>query len=538
MNVLPAEPMIAMFDRYSPRRASRMRAAAWSIALLLALGLFGRIMTFPLTHDEQMHIAAARLIFQAPLYGELGYDHLPGLPLLLGGFYAAMGSDHLLQTGRVLIFLCWIVTAIVMGLIARRDTGKTMVVVVSILLLFAGALLGPSGMLVTNNFLPIPFALLGVHSFLVAMENDDFKPGWMFVAGAAIGFAVTLKISYVFLLPPIAVAAVLVPRRTPLLLHLRKVLLPLLAGGLIGGLPVLVVLVSGPVGLYEHTVGYFLGGHRAFWQHSTDPKAMSVAAKMLLAEDVWLGSGGLLAALLAGVTGLLLARNDARRLLEWPIVMVAALVACGAIVAFAPTPAFEQYYEPPMPFVVLLFVLLFARLDPALRHRLWPLLATTTVLSLAIIGPRLLLGLPALAEPSHWTGNIMHAQGQRIRAALDAAKTNGRVATLSPIVALEGGLPLYHEFGSGPFVYRVAEYLPASDRRWFKTTSPRELGSFLDRDPPLAVIVGREPQLDGAFAAYARAHGYRLFDTGDAQTTVYLRPSPLGSNPSETRLSR
>ena len=53
----------------------------WS-AILVALGLFGRIMTFPLGHDEQIHVTAATLLFEQPLYRVLGYNHLPGLPVL------------------------------------------------------------------------------------------------------------------------------------------------------------------------------------------------------------------------------------------------------------------------------------------------------------------------------------------------------------------------------------------------------------------------------------------------------------------------
>jgi hypothetical protein len=524
LNIAHPEPMLATPDDFAQRHVIKIRVVIWSLGLLLALGLFGRIMSFPLNHDEQIHVVAARMIFRAPLYGELGYNHLPGLPLLLGGFYAATGSDHLLQAGRVLIFLCWIATGIVTGLIAYRRTEDRMIVAVSILTLSAGALLGPPGMLVTNNFLPIPFALLGVHLFLIALEGDVPRPGPMFAAGVAIGFAVALKISFVFLLPPVAIAAMMVPRKLPLSLHIRQVLLPLLAGGLTGGLPVLVVLLSGPMELYEHTVRYFTGGHLAYWERSTQPKAISIASKLLVAEDVWLSGSGLLANLLIGVSGLLLFRSDRKALRQWQVMLVVALVACAALGSFLPTPAFPQYYEPPVPFLVLLFILIYARLDEEARRLMIPLLATTAILALTIILPRLLPGLPVVPRPSLWTGNMIHAQGLRIRATMDAAPIDGQIATLSPIVALEGDLPVYREFSAGPFVYRVADYLPQSDRRWFRTTSPRELNAFLDRNPPSAIVVGREPEFDGAFSAYARAHGYLVTETGDAQIQVFLRP--------------
>ncbi len=164
------------------RRATLLRWLGVLVAVLMVVGLFGRVMTFPLNHDEQIHVTAARLFLRAPLYGALGYNHLPGLPILLGGLYAVSGSDHLLQTGRLLIFLCWIATAGVLWLIARRCAADVRLAIIAMLVLGAGTLLGPAGMLVTNNFLPIPFALLGFHLLVVGLDGPAVRPLTVFAA--------------------------------------------------------------------------------------------------------------------------------------------------------------------------------------------------------------------------------------------------------------------------------------------------------------------------------------------------------------------
>ena len=507
------------------RRKSRMlRLLAGLGIAFLVIGLFGRVMAFPLTHDEQLHIPAARFILREPLYGTLGYTHLPGLPLLLGGLYAATGVDHLLQTGRLLIFLCWMATATVLWLTARRHGGDGRLAISLILVLGAGALLGPTGMLVTNNFLPVPFALLGVHLFIAALDRPEPRPATMFGAGLAVGFAVTLKISYVFLLPPIAIAALLAPRGLSIGQRVGLILLPLIAGGVVGVLPALVVFLSDPHTLFAHTVRYFTTGHRTYWQHSTDPKAMSMAAKILVAEDVWFAQSGLLASILVGATVWVLGRQDWRTLRWWPIPFVASLVALAAVGSFAPTPAFPQYYEPPVPFLIMLFLLLRRQLEPRFRAWVQPLVGTAAVLALAIIVPRILPDMAAAVRPARWTGNVLHAQGEYVRATLAAAHRSGKVATLSPIVALEGGLPIYPEFAVGPFLYRVADYLPAADRSSFRTTSPRELPGFLDADPPAAIVTGHEAELDPAFVNYARTRKYVPVATGDAEMQLFIRP--------------
>src|SRR5262249_24513762 len=140
--------------------------------------------------------------------------------------------------------------------------------------------------------------------------------------------------------------------------------------------PALVVLVSDPHMLFAHTVRYFTGGHLAYWQHSTAPKAMSPAAKILVAEDVWFAGSGLLAAMLALAAAWSIARHDWRRLRHWPIPFLASIVALAAIGGFAPSPAFPQYYEPPVPFLIMLFLLLYAQIEPHSRFWFDPLVGT------------------------------------------------------------------------------------------------------------------------------------------------------------------
>jgi len=509
--------------RYDFQRRLLPLVATWSAAALLVAALFGRIMTTALGHDEEIHVAAARLVFSEPLYGELGYNHLPGLPLLLGSIYALSGSDHLLLVGRLLIFLCWMMTALILWVIARHYAGGWRVPIVAILVLAAGTLLGPAGMLVTNNLLPIPFAMLGFHWFVLALDDKTVRPGMMFGAGVAIGFAVILKVSYVFLVPPLAVAALIVPRGLPWVFRLRRVLLPLVAGGLVGGLPVFILLATEPATLIAHTIRYFTVGHLAYWQHATEPKAMTITAKTAVAYGVWLAESGLLTIVLVGTSILSLIRCGGDGLRWWPVPLAAALALLAALGSFAPTPAFPQYYEPPLPFLIILFILLQRLLDRSVRRGMRPLLDTVAVAALLIMLPRLVPALPRAVQPALWTGSIVHDQGVRIRDALQARGAKGKIATLSPIVALEGERPIYREFGAGPFVYRVAPYLPVSDRALFVTTSPAELRSFLDADPPAAIVTGREPNLEREFLAYARARHYDPVDIGDARTRLFVR---------------
>ena len=42
---------------------------------------------------------------------------------------------------------------------------------------------------------------------------------------------------------------------------------------------------------------------------------------------------------------------------------------------------------------------------------------------------------------------------------------HGKIATLSPLYAIEANLPIYHELATGPFLYRVGDLLRPEQRK-------------------------------------------------------------------------
>src|SRR3546814_2665737 len=86
----------------------------------------------------------------------LGFVHLPNLPLMLNAVFSLSGTDHYVLAGRLLVCLAWVGAAAALGLIAWQKTKSPAVAATAIILLMTNTLLlGPAGMLVTNNLLPI-----------------------------------------------------------------------------------------------------------------------------------------------------------------------------------------------------------------------------------------------------------------------------------------------------------------------------------------------------------------------------------------------
>jgi len=84
----------------------------------------------------------------------------------------------------------------------------------------------------------------------------------------------------------------------------------------------------------------------------------------------------------------------------------------------------------------------------------------------------------------------------------------GKVATLSPIYPLEGGLDVYPEFATGQFAYRTAPFTSPALLGYYRTVSPDTVEAFLKADPPAALLLGFEPELEAPMLRFANENGY------------------------------
>jgi 4-amino-4-deoxy-L-arabinose transferase-like glycosyltransferase len=519
-----------------PQAIGLGRRSGWLLAgagLLLAAALFARIMRAPVGRDENMFFTIPMLAGEGDPYRDFGFNHLPNL-LLLAGPLMRMADEPFLA-GRLLVFLAWLLTAAVMAAHGVRATGSRRVAALGVLLLGTSPLLlNATGTLISNNFLPIPFALAGALMMFTALEGAEVRRGRVLLAGVLLAVAAGFKANYVFVVVPFAVAAFLVPRALPLAARLRQVVLPLLAGGLLGGAPTLLALARDPAGFLAHVAGYHRGPHVAHAAQSLDPALVRTPAERLqLALELWGSGGTLLAGFVVLVLAIMLVGRGWRP--RWEVLATLALVGLGMLVSFVPTPSFPQYFSPPVAFLILLMLLLIGELQPGERAQLRPWLLGLAIAVVAIDGPRLARDLPALADPSGWTPSKVDRN-----AAVVAAAAGGRpVATLVPVYPVAGRAGVYPELAAGPFIYRVADLIPPEDRRHYRLVSPAALPAMLDRVPPGAVLLETDGALEAPLAGWALANGYREValpepDTKAGRLRLYVPGSPAGTSASSS----
>ncbi|NWK98789.1 hypothetical protein DM806_24625 [Sphingobium lactosutens] len=482
--------------------------------ILCLLALFGRIMTYPLQHDEQFYVSAGVLLDRYSLYPDLGFSHLPNVALLFSGAFAVLGDGHYLLVGRLIVFASWIATITALLMIAR-DYARSMLVgglMVGFLLLNP-MFLNATGMAATNNFLPIPFALFGLYLFLRAADAEQMSSMLALASGFLLAVAAGFKINYALLVMPVGLAALLAPPAMPLAERLRRIALPMLVGGVIGGLPTILYAMSDIRGFIVHVIDFQRGPQLGYWAaHSdpADPKVIGMADKLLLAHRLWLsGVTMLMIVTLLSFVAIAITRRSA--FMRWPVMLVAAICALGALLAFVPTPSFPQYFTPALPFLAILAGLLFGTFDQEGRRLAQPLMAAVLLLTVITGAPLLLPSLTGLAKPAGWTGLRVARDGAAIAAIVRESRFAGRpIATLSPLHALEGGIPIYPHFALGPFVYRAAPWVREDQRRYFAHfVTADDIPVLLNSRPPAAILTGIEGNADAALDRFAQAKGYR-----------------------------
>ena len=510
--------------RAAARQAHGAAAAerTFAIPLILAgglalLALFARIMMEDLRHDEHMFVPAGAVLGKFGLYGEFSYSHLPNLALFFAGLFELIGSDHYLLVARVSLFAAWILLLLGMHLTAARLSGSRTVGLFAALLLISDQLfISHVGMVVSNNIYAATLAVYGFLFFLIGLESAERRVLMIVLAGLCLSLGAGIKANFIAFVLPVALAAFLLPRNLTLRDRLVSVVLPLAVGGVIGALPTFYYFALQGEVMAFNVFGFHTGPHRAYWTEPANAAGVTgigLPSRVLYAYQLWtsgstllifLGALGLaaVAAWHRGLAGAVAALGEPKSLLAL------ALVLAGVLICLPVMPSFPQYYMPPLPFAILLIAVLYGRLDSREARTAAPLLTTLALAAVLLGGPRLFADLPALASPERWTPMRVHAVAEDIGSAMRSAGVSGPVATLVPIYALEAGLEIYPELATGPFYYRVGDYLTPEERHAFRVTSPATLATLLAQDPPAAIFTGYEGDLDLPFEHYARANGY------------------------------
>jgi hypothetical protein len=479
-------------------------------------------MTDGLSHDENQHIAAGALLAREGLlpYRDFPHFHTPYLTFVYGLFFHF--TDHLLLAARLFSAAC---AAAAVGLVGAataqafraHEPRRARLAIAGAMILALTSLVFTKTTGHAWNHEP---ALLGaLAAFLLhASGIARGSAGRLLGSGLLLGITIGLRLTYAPLIAPLGLAVLLLGNETA---GRRVMLAAWFSAGVVlalGGVAWLAVLAPEQTwfGNFE-----FARVNVVYRFATGEPRTMTFATKTrYLFKNITRQELGIVAAFVLPLAAASWLRFTARRKFPLELVILLWTLPFLLIGSFAPSPLFEQYFYPFVFFFLLGGVYCLGNLP--LDFRWWRpisfVLAACALLSLGR-GVSGYQRFPELFNPSHWTPLEIHAEA----ANLGTTPPAGRILTLEPIPALEAGRPIYPEFGTGPFAWRIAPYVEPAKALRLKIATPETIAALLARNPPAALLLGVEDKGEDLFKAYAQEHGYRLFPHHGGEQ-LWVRP--------------
>jgi hypothetical protein len=502
------------------------RMATVAMALLagfLAIGLFSQTVHNN-AHNEQMYVTAGYLLAHGQrLYEDFAFVQTPYSPLVYALAFRLTGGPYLF-TAKLVNFAFFAAGAFALYLIARRETGERLFSLTLLALYFANYYLLRSVIEASNYTIPIACSL-GAY-FLFIRYVDGGRRTWAFVGvGLLLAVSVGAKLYYATLLLPFGLAALLYPTAVDLRSRFVRGALPMAGGAILGALPLLYYAARDWDRFAFNNLGYHL--LNAQWREQIGFTAtMTWASKLdtsldLLANPSYLLNVFWLALAIAVV--LTQSGNPLRRLrnVSPSLFLSALLVITTAVTAFTPRPLFPQYFAMPVPFLLTLMAALYAYAVGPYRTVLLQAAMIAAVLLTLTVLPRHTGSLRRAIQPGDRSAGVEAVETSR--AIRDQLTTAGPLATLSPVYAIESGLPIYPELATGSFVYRVGDLLSPEERTRYVATSVSSLHELLDADPPAAILIGDEGEQELPLLDYAQSRGYTPADAELSAGQLFIR---------------
>lgn len=499
-----------------------------SVLALLALALIvARSVERGTSHDEHQFLVPGLLTFREGLlpYRDYPLFHVPYQILLHGAL--GVWTGHTLLSARLVCAVAAWLTVVLLALHAARRAGSPgaanwLIGVASGALILFQPVVSYTLLYAWNHTLP---TLLVVTAFLchVRAARADRAAGWLIASGLCVALAGGMRISWMPMLAPFGLGAIFLPGRAGRERLLNAVWFS--CGALVALAPLIWLWALAPEAATFGNFGYpklsLLWRKYPMWHEDlarfVDPvrgflnplgeeiegrdleKKLERFAELTLREN-WTFFVAIVPLIIGGVVGAVWART-------WPwswrfAWLVLPFVVWGAL---APSRIHAQYHYPLLPFLLLLAAESWQLLSaiPGMRRGLSILAAACTVLAVGLHSGEY-ASVRQLASPSRWGVFVMRKLSESVRNEVP----HGRVLTLNALAAAETGVPIYLEFSSGEFPWRVAHLLPKDKRERLHLVSVFELEEFLAADPPAAILVDEDERLDAPLLAYAKAHGY------------------------------
>jgi hypothetical protein len=528
------ERVAVSHDRAGKRRL-RDGAAVIFLAAGILTALLVKAMTLRLDHDEHQFIAGAWLVGHARLvpYRDFAFFHTPYLLALYA--VASSVTPFLLLSARLIsVAFGAALLALVWTCCRRAFDGSAAgaapagaaargVPTAAIALLLANPLFFNTSGRAWNHDVPVLLTMLALGAARRAANDQRHATLNALLSGFAAGLATGTRLTFAPTILAVACAPLVARRGSRGPAAVRHALASV-AGFALALLPVSVLVCLAPRQFWFDTFTYPLLNLE--WRRGQGVMPSSILLSKLnfmLGELIVKQPGTLAVVILFAISLAGLARRSARARRFRHAALTSAIMAAALLVgAVVPTPSFQPYFYAPIPFMLLTAVFAAAGSDQPHRWSRWFGWGVVAAAPFALYAYGN-AAVSALTKPL--VPIAVHDIGLR----LAPAALHGRpVLTVGPIFALEGGLPIYPGYATGPFAFRIAPLVDPPTRRLCHVPFGDALDSALRRNPPGLVLLRGEDRIEGPLRAYAQRHRIPLLELHEDRSSdefVITRPS-------------
>ena len=486
----------------------------------------------PFNHDEHQFMASAFMVAQygSHPYQDFAYFHMPNLVYLYAPFCLIPYSFLLarLFVGICAFGICLSIFLTARSLFAGQGKLNSLILPVSsVALLIHSPLFHYASSYVWNH---TPSTICAVLAFLLhcqAIRGNKPLP-YFFMSGVSLGMAIGIRLSFAPLVIPFLIAGVVFRAGTVRDKILNAMLFAV--GGLLANLPAVYFFFTSYEDFLFGNLGY-AKLNTIYRQEMSFPGPMTFAEKVKYLVHFVFANPGELLILVVTLYSLVLFGIDTMRSAARPrfeILFLLLLLPFVYVACMAPTPTWYQYYFAPVPFLILLSLYTLSNLRCSAFSKATGLLLLVAAVIAFIYGSPLKGGsmVHGLMRPESWTPIRLHRAANNIRAYIDSRSGEGAVLTLSPLFAIESGLPIYKEFVTGPFAWRVSHLLSEAEAANRGLPLRSRIKSFLEEKRPRAILTGREKEEQSEEITLIRAAqqlGYQPI-VGPIGVVIWLSP--------------
>ncbi len=467
------------------------------IIVVLSLVIFADGMTKPLGHDEQMYCTAGVLLAQGKMiYRDFSYlSQMPYHPLLYAALFRVLNTTHFLLVARIFSCLCDVLVVVCIVGIYRRVFSSfpvsAMLLGTSAAILYVfNPFVDYANGFAWNNDVVILCVILSFWLFISIDFKKKSKYWRIAVIAALLTLATCMRVTLA--LVQLLFFAVLLTRPADSIKQKFKTILPFLVAAAVVAIWPLWTIALAPRAFFLNLFQMSILNNE--WVHQTGMFHSKLEMIILFLTTL----GCFVLVLIAIYLCLIITWKRCERTISGaPNLLLAVLLAfVFFIIALAMPVTLEQHLAMPVPFIVISFAfpLLYLRkpdsdTGPNKHFKLACVLIIAGVVAAVASYPLVLHRIPKLFDPQSWTPIQLHRVSEDIA---EKTKNPKRILTLAPLYALEGRCDIYPQLASGPFVYRVADLMTASDLETVKAVGPKTLKALLEKSPPSGVILGVE----------------------------------------------